>query len=87
MRRFSACPSLLPTLLRSVGSWQLDLIARRARLGLLASLVSDGPALLWAGLQAEQKWFGLLCSDLEWLANGESDKWPSLAEVLLCGVA
>ena len=43
----------LPVVHWCTGCWRLTLIARRARLSFLLSLVQSGPPLLWAILQSE----------------------------------
>ena len=60
----------------STGCWRLDLVARRARLSLLVSLVQAGPPLLWAMLQNEMCWFKVLQVDLQWFVKTEEDSWP-----------
>ncbi|CAE7825551.1 unnamed protein product [Symbiodinium sp. CCMP2592] len=58
------------------GCWKLALVARRARLSLLASLAASGPDLLWAALQTEGGWLRQVCEDLRWFVEGDSDGWP-----------
>eukprot|EP00439_Symbiodinium_sp_Y106_P075913 s590_g15.t1 len=60
------------------GCWTLDLVARRARLSLLASLAAHGPELLWAALQAEQTWLAVLREDLRWFVGPDHQDWPPL---------
>ncbi|CAE6939333.1 Pol [Symbiodinium sp. CCMP2592] len=62
----------------ATGCWKLDLVARRARLSLLASLVVAGPDLLWATLQAEGSWLKTVRGDLEWPVGCDSADWPRL---------
>ena len=68
----------LPVAHWCTGCWRLDLIARRARVSLLMSLVQAGPPLLWAMLQSEGTWFSTLRQDLQWLVNEEADQWPAV---------
>ena len=58
-------------------SWSLDLVAMRSRLGLLAALVTNGPDILWAVLQQEQRWMSQLQIDLRRLRTFDST-WPSV---------
>ncbi|CAE7830408.1 Pol [Symbiodinium sp. CCMP2592] len=60
----------------ATGCWCLDLVARRARLGLLTSLVAHGPDLLWAALQEEQSWLLTVQDDLRWFVRDNPDAWP-----------
>ena len=53
-------------------SWSLDLVAMRSRLGLLAALVTNGPDILWAVLQQEQRWMSQLQVDLQRLRTFDS---------------
>ena len=68
----------LPVVHWYTGCWRLALIARRARLSLLLSLVQNGPPLLWAMLQSEASWFAVIRDDLAWLVNGDTENWPLL---------
>ena len=68
----------LPVAHWCTGCWRLDLIARRARLSLLVSLVQTGPPLLWAMLQEEAEWFRVVQDDLQWLVTGDEESWPLL---------
>ncbi|CAE7247342.1 hypothetical protein AK812_SmicGene11060 [Symbiodinium microadriaticum] len=54
-------------------SWSLDLVAMRSRLGLLAALVTNGPDILWAVLQQEQRWMSQLQVDLQRLRTFDSE--------------
>ena len=69
----------LPVVHWYTGCWRLELIARRARLSLLVSLVQTGPPLLWAMLQAESTWLQTIQEDLRWLIRGDEEDWPLLA--------
>ena len=68
----------LPLAHLATGCWKLELIARRARLSLLTSLVSTGPELLWATLQAEATWFAVVQDDLRWFVGDDAADWPQL---------
>ena len=56
----------------------LGMVARRARLSLLASMCKAGPNALWAALQEEQSWFQAIRDDLHWLAASEPSNWPTV---------
>ncbi|CAE7710018.1 unnamed protein product [Symbiodinium sp. CCMP2592] len=62
----------------ATGCWTLGMFARRSRLSALVSLARRGPPILWAMLQNEAEWCQQVTHDLEWLVQGESDKWPSV---------
>ena len=66
----------LPVAHWCTGCWKLDLVARRARLSLLVSLVQAGPPLLWAMLQEEASWLRVLQKDLSWFTEPAPSKWP-----------
>ena len=66
----------LPVAHWCTGCWRLDLVARRARLSLLVSLVQAGPPLLWAMLQEEVNWLAVIQSDLSWFIGTEHSQWP-----------
>ena len=68
----------LPVVHWYTGCRRLTLIARRARLSLLLSLVQNGPPLLWALLQSEASWFTAVRDDLAWLVGEDTDNWPLL---------
>ena len=68
----------LPVVHIATGCWKLALVARRARLSLLVSLVKAGPDLLWAALQAEKRWLRCVRDDLAWLVAGDVEDWPRL---------
>ena len=68
----------LPVAHWHTGCWRLTLIARRARLSLLLSLVQTGPPLLWAMLQSEASWLAAIRDDLKWLTEEDADNWPPL---------
>ncbi|CAE7236609.1 unnamed protein product [Symbiodinium sp. CCMP2592] len=55
---------------------QLGAFARKARLGLLGSLVKIGSKELWAVLQEEKDWLQVIVEDLCWLCRAE----PNLPE-------
>eukprot|EP00439_Symbiodinium_sp_Y106_P051172 s4183_g6.t2 len=66
----------LPVVHAATKCWKLGLVARRARLSLLVSLVNVGPELLWAALQAEKTWLGAVQDDLLWLTEPNRSEWP-----------
>ena len=47
-------------------SWHLPLLARKARLSLLGSIAVAAPDALWAMMQADQAWLGVVRDDLDW---------------------
>ena len=68
----------LPAAHWCTGCWRFSLVARRARLSFLVSLVQAGPSLLWAMLQAEATWFTVIREDPRWLVQGDEENWPLL---------
>ena len=62
----------------STGTPPLFLVARKARLSLLASMARTAPMALWAALQEEQSWLRAVHEDLAWLREGSEDQWPQL---------
>ncbi|CAE7906300.1 unnamed protein product [Symbiodinium microadriaticum] len=70
----------LPVAHWCTGCWRLALVARRARLSLLVSLVKAGPPLLWAMLQSEATWLRTLQADLQWFVRSEEQQWPLVIE-------
>ncbi|CAE7241174.1 unnamed protein product [Symbiodinium sp. CCMP2592] len=57
---------------------QLQLVARKARLSLIASMAKTAPLALWAALQEEESWLRTVAADLAWLRQGAEDSWPPL---------
>ncbi|CAE7947537.1 TNXB [Symbiodinium sp. KB8] len=68
----------LPVAHWCTGCWHIELVARRARLSLLLSLVQVGPPLLWAMLQEEGQWCRVLRDDLSWFVQPDPEQWPAL---------
>ena len=56
-------------------SWRLELFAVRSRLSLLVSMVVAGPEALWAILQSEGDWLGVVQQDLRMLQKFDNT-WP-----------
>ena len=70
---------------------QAGVILRAARLRYFSQLVRLGQAHTWGLIQTEQKWYGQICFDLEWLSRqcpedevpgGGLEDWPKLYDRL-----
>ncbi|CAE7414905.1 Pol, partial [Symbiodinium sp. CCMP2456] len=57
----------------------LEILAFRARVSLLVSLVKAAPPTLWGMLQEEGQWILQARRDLEKLVGKDEDKWPAVS--------
>ncbi|CAE7562185.1 Pol [Symbiodinium sp. CCMP2456] len=57
----------------------LEILAFRARVSLLLSLVKAAPPTLWGMLQEEGQWILQARRDLEKLVGKDEDKWPAVS--------
>ena len=64
----------------ATGCVPLEMLAFRARISLLTSMVMAAPPTLWAMLQEEGQWMKQLQADLVRLVGKTTDTWPEVSE-------